>query len=185
MKLSFILKCHLLNILSSSCWEVPGALQSFRSESYMQLCSNFGCFPVTWAPTSPSPKSHPLSGSHTWPQLRLETWEQSFVLLHPWSTHSPHHQDLFNLWGVISRLSLLLLTSVPARVIAKTIQLISLYPVWILSIYLPQCSESDHVKGDSEHITPPSLNIRDSLPALRIQCNLILWLSKPFASLFY
>lgn len=126
-----------------------------------------------------------LGGSHTWPQLRLETWEQSFVLL-ILDLHIHPITRISSTYGVsISRLSLLLLTSVPARVIAKTIQLISLYPVWILSIYLPQCSESDHVKRWFWAHHPPSPNIRDSLPALRIQCNLILWLSKPFTSSFY
>lgn len=66
-----------------------GAFRSFRSESYMQLCSNFGAQPPG-LPPSPSPKSHPLRWfSADMVQLRLETENSplcSFILdlhIHP------------------------------------------------------------------------------------------------------
>lgn len=87
-------------------------------------------------------------------------------------------------YGVsISRLSLLLLACFCSSD-CKTIQLISLYPVWILSIYLHSAVRVIMLKGDSDHFIP-LLRTSETLPALRIQCNLILWLSKPFTSWFY
>lgn len=121
----------------------------FRASDQSHTCNCAATLGVSQSPglpSSPSPKSHPLrwfSHMATTQVRNLRTVlcaPSSLICIHPITRIS-------STYGVsISRLSLLLLTSVPARVIAKTIQLISLYPVWILSIYLPQCSESDHVK---------------------------------------